>query len=107
MPHESPTEFHALGRARLFVHAPGARALQFDAMLRDWYRSHRNEPVSTDEFEKFAAKAAGQDLAPWFAEWSNLKALPRLESNVSVDGHHVTADPDVTVLADVRAAPRS
>ena len=74
----------------------------FDAMLKDWYRTHRLAPVSTEAFVAFASAAAHEDLKPWFDEWSSLAALPRLESAIAIDGTRARVS-----LESKNASPKS
>ncbi len=64
---------------------------KFDVLLRDWFQSHRQKAVSTDEFVEYAKAHSGHDFAPFFARWGNLKAVPRLAPEVKIHATKVDA----------------
>ncbi len=64
---------------------------RFDALLKDWYTSHRHQAVSTDDFVKFAKAKTGHDFGPFFKAWNAITAVPTFKDKVTLDGSHVTA----------------
>ena len=63
----------------------------FDGLLRDWYQTHRQQAVSTDQFVAFAKAKTGHDFAPFFQQWNSLTAVPTFDPTVSVKGSQVRA----------------
>ena len=53
---------------------------KFDQMLRDYYAQFQGKTVSLDEFEAFAAKAAGRNLRTFFGQWVDSTGVPEFRS---------------------------
>lgn len=58
----------------------------FDSLLRNWFTSHRQKAVSTEDFVRFAKKELGRDLGPFFKAWGNLKEVPTFKADVKLRG---------------------
>lgn len=52
----------------------------FDKMLRDYYQRYSGQNISLDEFEDFAAKAAGRDLRFFFGQWIDSTGVPEFRA---------------------------
>jgi aminopeptidase N len=68
---------------------------KFDALLRDWYQSHQQQAVSTDEFVAYAKQKTGHDFAPFFATWNKITAVPTFKADLKVNASTV----DVSLAA--------
>jgi hypothetical protein len=64
---------------------------KFDAMLAEWYRTNRFQPVSTEQFLEFASKKTGEDLRGFFDAWNGITALPAFDGLVRFEGSKVWA----------------
>lgn len=59
---------------------------KFDPMLKEWFSTHRQTDVSTDEFIAFLKAKTGRDFTQFFAEWNHITAVPRLDGEVKLSG---------------------
>lgn len=57
---------------------------KFDKMLRDYYAKSEGKNVTLDEFESFAAKAAGRDLRFFFGQWVDSTGVPEFRSEYRI-----------------------
>jgi aminopeptidase N len=57
---------------------------QFDAMLRDYYKTFNGKNVTLDTFEAFASKAAGRNLRFFFGQWLDSTGVPEFRSEYRV-----------------------
>ncbi len=64
---------------------------KFDALLKDWFQTHRQQDVSTEDFVRFAKEKTGQDFGAFFKEWNAITQVPSFDGQVSASGHKVTA----------------
>jgi hypothetical protein len=49
---------------------------RFGSLMRDFFREHTTQAVSTQQFVAAAEKAAGKSLAPFFTAWLDKPGLP-------------------------------
>jgi len=52
----------------------------FDKMMRDYYVAYQGKSVTLDEFEAFAAKAAGRNLRFFFGQWIDSTGVPEFRA---------------------------
>jgi tetratricopeptide (TPR) repeat protein len=57
---------------------------KFDKMLRDYYTRYDGKNVTLDDFEAFAAKAAGRDLRFFFGQWVDSTGVPEFRSEYRI-----------------------
>lgn len=57
---------------------------KFDKMLIDYYSKHEGKNITLDEFEVFAAKAAGRDLRFFFGQWVDSTGVPEFRSDYRI-----------------------
>jgi aminopeptidase N len=69
---------------------------QFDAVLKDWYQEHRFQAVSAHDFVSYVKDRTGQDFAPMFESWNNLRELPRLRDRSRVQGNKLQVNLEAT-----------
>lgn len=67
-------------RGALTLHALRAKMgdATFFGILRSWVAEHRGGSVSSADFVAHCSRAAGRDLADWFAPWLDERELPVL-----------------------------
>lgn len=64
---------------------------KLDALLKDWFQTHRQKAVSTEDFVKFTKAKTGHDFGPFFERWNKITAVPKLEGLTKVTGSVVEA----------------
>lgn len=57
---------------------------KFDKMLQDYYAKNDGRNVMLDDFEAFAAKAAGRDLRFFFGQWVDSTGVPEFRSEYRI-----------------------
>jgi aminopeptidase N len=62
---------------------------KMDSLLRDWFQSHRQKTVSTDQFVAFAKTKTGVDFGDFFKAWNSLTAVPSFNADVKLVGSKV------------------
>lgn len=56
----------------------------FDKMLRDYYAKYAGKNITLDEFETFAAQAAGRSLRFFFGQWVDSTGVPEFRADYRV-----------------------
>ncbi len=61
---------------------------EMDALLRAWFQREHGDAVTTDDFIAYARSERKLELAPFFAAWKKLEAIPTFEDASLVSGSH-------------------
>lgn len=62
---------------------------KMDSLLRDWFQTHRQKTVSTEQFVTFAKAKTGVDFGDFFKSWNSLTAVPSFNADVKLAGSKV------------------
>ncbi len=54
---------------------------EFDKMLREYYVKYEGKNITLEDFEAFAAKAAGRDLRFFFGQWVDSTGVPEFRAD--------------------------
>ena len=105
--HSAQTEAVGYGKALMMFHML-RRQLGDDAFiraLRDFYRDYRFRRASFVDLEQAFSKTSGQDLKPFFAQWTQQTGAPELHL-VSASTHRNGAGYELDVkVGQVQAGP--
>ena len=90
--HSSSTEAVGYGKSLMLWHMLRRKIgdQQFSQFLSQFYSKNRFRRASFGDMEKVASAVAGQDLAPFFAQWVERTGAPYVEATFAPDATGVT-----------------